>query len=88
MSGKLHSVVMSHALAGLMAGALVACGGSEEAAPAPEPAAEAPAEEAEKPAEAAPEETAADGADAEADQPVTVKAHHCKGQNECKGQGG
>ena len=73
---SIHSKLSSAALAGLMAGALSACGGSQPAAtPAPTPAA-APA-----PA-AAPKQAAATQTDANAaDQGGAMPEHACKGMN-------
>jgi hypothetical protein len=79
MSGKVQSIIMAGALAGLMAGA-AGCGGSE---PAEAPKAEAP--KAEAPKAEAPAPAAADEGEQAA---ASMAAHACKGHNECKGQGG
>jgi hypothetical protein len=80
MSNKLQSTVLSSALAGLMAGAMVACGGQQAAETPEKPVAEEHAEE-KAPAAVAPK------AD-EGEQAGGHAAHECKGHNECKGQGG
>jgi hypothetical protein len=78
MAFSLSKSIVSAASAGLMVGALAACGG---ATPAPEaPAAEAPAAPAAD--GAAP---AADGAAPAADAAGAKEC--CKGKNECKGKG-
>lgn len=74
MAFNFSKSIASAASAGLMVGALAACGGST---PPPEvPEAEAPAIDAEAPADAAPADAAADGKEC------------CKGLNECQGKGG
>jgi hypothetical protein len=81
MSKNVQSVLLSSALAGLMAGA-VACGKKAETeAPAPAASAASPAKEA--PAAA----TATTGG-VHATNPAAMPSHECKGMNDCAGKGG
>lgn len=79
MSKNVQSVLLSSALAGLMAGA-VACGKKAEPEPAAPAATEAPAPEMAREASV--------GGGVHAENPAAAQMHACKGQNECKGQGG
>lgn len=84
MSKNVQSVILTSALAGLVAGA-IACGKKAE------PEAPAPAAATEAPAPAAPAEmtrTAEMGGGTSAVNPAAIPAHECKTMNECKGQGG
>lgn len=88
MSKSLHSQLVASALAGLVAGTLSACGGSEPA-PAPEAPAATETKAAEAPAEdMIPAEPTMVPAHVEGEQGGEAADHGCRGKNECKGQGG
>jgi hypothetical protein len=82
MSKNLHTLLISNALIGLLAGSamLTACGGTPNTEP----------ETAAEPTPAAEEATpaATEAASAEGDQAAKAAGHACKGMNECKGMGG
>ncbi len=98
MAFSLSKSIASAASAGLMVGALAACGGSTPPAEAPAaeaPAAEAPAVDAHAHDHAAPEGDAAGAKECckgmnecKGKGACATDANTCAGKNECKGKGG
>lgn len=95
MSNPLKTILLTGALAGLMAGSLVACSGDTTVADAEKAAAEMKADAEKKAAEMkadaekkAAEVKAAAAAASQGDQDGKTASHACKGMNDCKGHGG